>query len=159
DSRNEEQDEAPTPIAPCTDKAICGPDVTTQVKEAVAKTKAVYAKGFFLDGAPTAAEIAAEQKKHFDALTSWSVVWGVGVPSIQAQYAWDIRDLKSAFWRLYQPECCTTPRCEESVQIGNQCHYMGSVNYVIFGVMCELCKMPFDDMTSLIRRYKEGAGN
>src|SRR5262249_25515278 len=34
--------------------------------------------------------------------------------------------------------------CGSSVQVGNACHYAGSVNYVIFGVMCRLCYALYD---------------
>jgi hypothetical protein len=42
----------------------------------------------------------------------------------------------------YRPACASagaTPRCGSSVKIGTDCHNAGSANYVIFGVMSNLC--------------------
>src|SRR5262249_51824254 len=70
----------------------------------------------------------------------------------------------------YRPECATekqNPPCGSSVQVGSDCYYAGSVNYVIFGVMCDLCDKHFtalgsDDandfklggMLDLVNKYK-----
>ena len=74
-----------------------------------------------------------------------------------AGIAWDIDELHNQQWiKRYRPECataCGNQPCgkfypEEvgtvaaataSVWIQDGCYYPGSVNYVIFGVMCKLC--------------------
>jgi hypothetical protein len=58
--------------------------------------------------------------------------------------SWDIYDLHNNKWISddFQPTCATTgakPGCGESVQIDDDCHHAGAVNYVIFGVMFRLC--------------------
>jgi len=54
--------------------------------------------------------------------------------------AWDIAELDPAsrkrFIERYGPECTT---CGEAVQVGDECHHAGSVNYVVFGAMMRLC--------------------
>ena len=57
--------------------------------------------------------------------------------------AWDIVELHNNAWILgYRPACVTqgaTPPCGSTVQVGGDCYYAGSLNYVIYGVMCKLC--------------------
>ena len=86
-----------------------------------------------------------------------------------AATAWDIPELHHQEWiEDYRPECATWttyPRCgwftsdpdfqtdrqiaDRSITIDNSCHLAGSVNYVIYGVMCKLCYDEYD------RRYGE----
>ena len=111
-----------TPAPPAGPQFVCGPDVTKAVSDAVSKTKTTFA-GWS----------SSDQSDACDALTSL----------ITGGAAWDIVDLHNNAWILtYRPACATekaTPPCGSSVQIGNDCYYAGSVNYVIFGVMCDLC--------------------
>jgi hypothetical protein len=105
---------------------VCGPDVTTQVSDAVSKTKTTFA-----GWTPTQMADACH------ALTSLST----------GAYAWDIGELHNNAWILgYRPSCASqgaNPHCGSSVQVGADCHYAGSANYVIFGVMCKLCNNHF----------------
>jgi outer membrane protein OmpA-like peptidoglycan-associated protein len=115
--------EAPAaPAAPVGPQFICGPDVTKPVQDAVSKTRTTFA------GWP-----ASDKSSACDALTSL-VTGGI---------AWDIVDLHNNAWILaYRPACASekaSPPCGSSVQVGSDCYYAGSVNYVIFGVMCDLC--------------------
>lgn len=101
---------------------VCGPDVTTQVRDAVAKTKTTFA-GW----------TGSVRESHCDALDSFST----------GGYAWDIVELHNNAWILgYRPACATqgaTPPCGSTVQVGADCYYAGSPNYVIYGTMCKLC--------------------
>jgi hypothetical protein len=116
----------------------CGPNVTSRVRDAIRIMRAVFEDFWTNDERNDACEalVKAETRKQ----------------------AWDIRELHSQQWvERYRPECATyvpgaTPcglfptdpdnkdgAVQASVQIDSGCHYMGSVNYVIFGHMCKLC--------------------
>jgi len=66
-------------------------------------------------------------------------------------------------WQVYQPRGCATtgahPACGQTVQIGTGCHLHGSANYVIFGVMANLCGMWRTTMRTLIWAYKHSSSN
>jgi hypothetical protein len=121
------------------------------VKDVVARTKTLFA-GW-----------TQEQKDdHCAALVSPST----------ASIAWDIRELHRQEWiQRYRPDCATPcsagdpkkpcgsfpgdpgyGRTQASVQIDSSCHYAGSVNYVIFGVMCKLC----DDNVGTLTKVASG---
>jgi hypothetical protein len=143
-------------------KFSCGPDVTAQVGAAVAKARSIFG-GWTQDQRDEACEDLR----------------GVTTGSS----AWDIVDLHNNAWILdYRPYCATagaTPPCGSSIQVGKDCYYAGSPNYVIFGTMCRLCydhfyaqmragSMPgytgFMDFTEasmvdLIDLYKSGSDN
>ena len=58
-----------------------------------------------------------------------------------AAISWDINQLgpygRERLAERFQPECST---CQKfTVQVGGDCHYSGSVNYALFGVMMRLC--------------------
>jgi hypothetical protein len=61
--------------------------------------------------------------------------------------AWDIIELhEEKLHHLlnfnYVPRCATpgtNPKCDASVTVQGGCHFAGSANYVLFGVMCRLC--------------------
>ncbi len=112
---------APPPSQPAPTHT-CGPNVTTQVENAVSLTKSTFA------GWSTADKGSACQ-----ALISLRT----------GAYAWDIVDLHNNAWILgYRPACATqgaTPPCGSTVQVGSECSYAGSPNYVIYGVMMKLC--------------------
>ena len=104
-------------------KPVCGPDVTKQVKDVVALTRSDFA-GW---GAGT-------RELHCNALDSL----------LTGATAWDIYELHNNSWiyQNYRPACATagaTPPCGSTVQMGADCYYAGSPNYVIFGVMCKAC--------------------
>lgn len=114
---------APTPTPPATPPAfLCGPDVTTQVQDAITKTRSTFA-GWS----------AANKESACDALDSLTT----------GGMAWDIVELHNQAWILtYRPACATagaTPPCGSTVKVGAECYYAGSPNYVIYGVMCKLC--------------------
>ncbi|MGB8217848.1 MAG: DUF4157 domain-containing protein [Candidatus Methanoperedens sp.] len=122
---------SPGPSAPPPSGFVCGPDVTTQISDAVSKTKTTFA-GWS----------ATDKTDACDALTSL----------ITGGFAWDIVDLHNNAWILaYRPGCASaggTPPCGSSVKVGPDCHYAGSPNYVIFGVMCKLCHSHFTSISS-----------
>ena len=103
---------------------VCGPDVTSQVEGAVRSIGNTFTTKWNSD----------QKENACDALDN----------AIDAQSAWDIVQLHNKGWisQNYQPTCATTgavPHCGSSVQVGSDCYYSGSVNYVIFGKMCKLC--------------------
>lgn len=116
----------PTPSPPTPTPAptgpVCGPDVTREVEDAVSRTRTAFA-GWS----------AADRENHCDALDSLRT----------GGFAWDIVDLHNNAWILgYRPTCASvgaTPPCGSTVQVGSECSYAGSPNYVIYGVMCRLC--------------------
>jgi hypothetical protein len=133
------------------DKGICGPDLTTPTKGAVsvARTKfASWSKDQKADACFNL--INLNQFPGTDRRTDgWTPI---------AAISWDIPELHHQGWlKDYRSDCATfskTPTCGffdgdpgftatskpvASVQIDSSCHYAGSVNYVIFGVMCRLC--------------------
>jgi hypothetical protein len=78
--------------------------------------------------------------------------------------AWDIVEMHNADWiyQNYRPACATTggsPACGQTVQVGSGCHFHGSPNYVIFGVMANLCGMWRTTVSALVWAYKSSAGN
>jgi outer membrane protein OmpA-like peptidoglycan-associated protein len=102
---------------------ICGPDVTRQVEDAVASARSLFA-----GWTPDQKNEACEDLR--------------GVTTGSA--AWDIVELHNNAWILnYRPLGCATlgatPHCGSTVQVGRECYYAGSPNYVIFGTMCRLC--------------------
>ena len=114
---------APTPTP---SRFICGPDVTTQVHDSVDHTKTTFA-----GWTGTQKENACHDL----------------ISLVTGGFAWDINELHNNAWILrYRPSCASqyaTPHCGSSVQVGTDCHYAGSANYVIFGVMCKLCHTHF----------------
>ncbi|HEY0172924.1 MAG TPA: DUF4157 domain-containing protein [Pyrinomonadaceae bacterium] len=105
-------------------KFVCGPDVTSPVADAIADTKSAFG-----GWSPSQKEDACDA---LDSLRTGGM-------------AWDIVELHNQDWihQNYRPPCATkgaTPACGASVQVDEDCHYAGSVNYVIFGVMCKLCR-------------------
>lgn len=112
---------APSP-APAQPQSVCGPNVTAQIQAAVANTRSTFA-GWSNPGKHNACQ----------ALISLST----------GAYAWDIIELHNNAWLLgYRPACATagaTPPCGSTVQVGTDCYYAGSPNYVIFGTMCSVC--------------------
>jgi hypothetical protein len=125
---------APAPPPPSTDGgsgAVCGPDVTAQVSAAVANTRTTFG-GWS----------SSDKSDACHALNSLST----------GAYAWDILELHNNAWILdYRPACATkgaSPPCGSTVKVGSDCHYAGSVNYVIFGTMCDLCRSHFTAIKS-----------
>jgi hypothetical protein len=123
------------------DTGVCGPNVTAPTRAAVDAADFWFGT-WNID----------QQEDACSNLKSWSL----------ASIAWDIPELHHQDWvKDYRPECatfCKTPTCGlfsgdpgwrdtgenpstaiASVQIDGSCHYAGSVNYVIFGVMFRLC--------------------
>jgi hypothetical protein len=107
---------------------VCGPDVTKQVKDVVALLKSDFG-GWS----------ASTRQAHCDALDSL----------LTGATAWDIYELHNNAWiyQNYRPACATagaTPPCGSTVQVGSDCYYAGSPNYVIYGAMCKLCYDHYD---------------
>jgi hypothetical protein len=109
-------------------KKVCGPDISTQLEDAVARTRSAFA-GWSSAERATACVALAE-----------TPIGAVG---------WEINQLgpggREQAAKNFQPACATCGG-SLSVQVGSGCHYAGSVNYVIYGVMMRLCRdhMTFD---------------
>jgi hypothetical protein len=99
-------------------KKVCGPDIMGALEAALARVKSEFAS--------------------WSALTRYNAC-GDLVTLPGAAIVWDIRELgpggRDDFSKRYQG--CES--CGNSVQVGNGCHYSGSVNYVAYGVMMRLC--------------------
>jgi hypothetical protein len=119
----------------------CGIDVTESTKSAIRATKSAFFHW-------------TNDQRHqaCKALHSLSV----------GDIAWDILELHSqvtsdALNKPFRPSCATsgaTPACGSSVTIGGSCHFAGSANYVIFGIMCRLCHDHYENMLSNASFYE-----
>jgi hypothetical protein len=116
---------------------VCGPNITSPLLNTIRLVKWVFEESWTDEEKETACESLTAADSRLK--------------------AWDIRELHSQQWvERYRPDCanCSTgpTPCglfpgdpefqgapQASVQVNNGCYYMGSVNYVIFGVMCRLC--------------------
>jgi hypothetical protein len=112
---------APAPAPPTT--FVCGPDVTPQVRGVVAAVRSAWGG--------------------WNSNQRGEACWAL--ENIDCgPVAWDIVQLHNNAWiyQDYRPACASAganPRCGSSVKVGPDCHNAGSVNYVIFGAMCDLC--------------------
>jgi len=137
---------APTVKPP--ENGVCGPNLTKPISAAIKMTQHTFKDIWTPDQRDEACNGIINQKT--------------------AATAWDIPELHHQGWiEDYRPECATWttyPRCgwftsdpdfktdrqiAASITIDNSCHLAGSVNYVIYGVMCKLCYDEYD------RRYGE----
>lgn len=127
---------------------ICGPDVTIVIQNTLSDVGSSFRRLTALRGS------ACRNLDH----------------PPEARYSWDIILLHNSdwIWRLFRPYCATiggNPACGHSIQVGTQCHYAGSVNYVVYGLMCKLCydhglhRFTEEHMLAQIERYKRGAPN
>jgi len=100
---------------------VCGPDVTGALEDVVSRTEAAF---------------GAWSSLQRDLACFTLVETPIGA------VGWEINQLgpggREESADNFRPECAT---CTESlsVQVGSGCHYAGSVNYVIYGVMLRLC--------------------
>jgi hypothetical protein len=142
----ESTSQAKTATQPC---KTCGPDVTQQVQDATQKTKDQFAS--WKDGDKLSACMSLESL--WPRVGPGSIFQGGSLKySFEASLAWNIPELMrnsvdylhnhrggNSWIKGYQPACATAPGCDDSVLVDGHCYYAGSVNYVIFGVMCRLC--------------------
>jgi hypothetical protein len=128
----------------------CGPDITDALKQAVQKIQSQF--GGWSDNDKQNACISLESLEprwggegFFTAFPKYAVEAGV---------AWNIPELMrnsvdfkgghrggNQWIKSYQQYGCASPDppCGQTVQVDKECYYSGTVNYVIFGVMCRLC--------------------
>jgi len=102
---------------------VCGPDITKQVKDANIKTRAKFGTW-------------TSSRKEDACQHLVSIFYG--------PFAWDIIPLNERDWILnnYGSVCASqgaSPSCTESVRVDDQCFFGGSVNYIHFGNMFDLC--------------------
>jgi hypothetical protein len=102
-------------------KKVCGPDITDALKDAVSRTRAAFAKWSSIQRAAACITL---------------------VDTPIGAFGWEINQLgpggREQVAKRYQPECATCGG-SLSVRVGSGCHYAGSANYVIYGVMLSLC--------------------
>jgi hypothetical protein len=128
----------PAPAPAATPPAVCGPDVTAAVGNVIADMNAAWG-GWN----------ATEREE-----ACWSLQnFGCGPD------AWDIVQLHNNAWiyQDYRPDCASvgaTPPCGSTVQVDSDCHFAGSVNYVIFGRQCKLCDIWPTTMHAMIYVHK-----
>ena len=120
----------------------CGPDVTKQLKNVVAKIQQTFRNW---DESQRKSACAALSSTKSDASIPGAPVWA---------NAWDIKQLHDTSWM--KQSVCGIPRdeCGDTVMIEGQCFFAGSVNYVMFGVISRLCEFQKDSMLRAIDLYK-----
>lgn len=114
---------------------VCGPDVTKELTDALARTRAIFAtwpSKHKTDGCQALISLKQSPSGQF-----------------YGEIAWDVVELHNNYWiltyRKAAPDaggCATAgavPRCGSSVQVGTECYYAGSPNYSLFGALFKLC--------------------
>ena len=108
----------PGPVSPDCAPKTCGPDITRALDDAMGRVRSEFS--------------GCSTLERYDACIGLTTLPGAAI-------SWDIKELgpggRESFTRQY-PGCGT---CGNSVQVGNDCHYAGSVNYAVYGVMMRLC--------------------
>jgi hypothetical protein len=99
---------------------VCGPDIKSQVVDALNLTRSTFV-GW----------TNSEKTEACEALVSMKT----------GEVAWDICELHKKDWIIdYRPDCAwNRDDCGSSATVDNNCHYMGAINYSLFGVQCKLC--------------------
>jgi len=125
----------PTPTPPgnytpvTTKDSVCGPDITDRVLEVLRKIRQDYKSGGF------------NQAEACEKLTNLKT----------GGNAWDIADLGpeiGGYWFTpYVASKCAIPRpqCSASVEFLGTCQNAQTVNYVMWGMLTSLCKIPNPD--------------
>ena len=121
----------------CVEKT-CGPDVTSGLKDVLSRTRAAFGGWSSLERAVACTTL---------------------VQSPIGAAGWEINQLgpggRDKVAERYQPDCATCG-ASLSVQVGSGCHYSGSVNYVVYGVMLRLCHDHLESKrSSLASTYSE----
>lgn len=98
---------------------VCGPDITDALLDALSRVKSAFA--------------GWSGPKRYAACSSL-----VTIPA--AAFSWDIRELGPGGRAAFTKQYAGCDKCGNSVQVGNGCHYSGSVNYAAYGVMMRLCR-------------------
>ena len=122
----------------CRRPEVCGPDITEALKDVLSRTRTAFAKW-----SPTQRNVACISL----------------VQTPIAAFGWEINQLgpggREQGVKNFQPECATCGG-SLSVQVGSGCHYAGSVNYVVYGVMMQLCH---DELEGFVFTEKEMGRN
>ena len=130
---------APVPVSP-PPPFRCGPDITAELAAAMANLRSMFA-----------GLTDKKQDEVCDSLDSLTL----------GPVTWDVSELHNSdwIWQAYRPACATvggSPACSHSVQVGSDCWYSGSANYVTFGVICDVCSDHYAG-TSDASRFSEAA--
>jgi hypothetical protein len=114
----------------------CGVEVTDLIKGAMKDARAAF-KGWDDDDKLDSCQALVD-------LSTGDIAWDI--VEMHGQVTGDLLNNR------FRPACATsgaTPACGSSVTVDGGCHFAGSANYVIFGVMCRLCS---DFLADLWRR-------
>jgi hypothetical protein len=98
---------------------VCGPDIADELTETLSRVKSAFASW-------------GSQARYTTCLSLVTLPAGA--------ISWDISELGPGGRERFAdkfPDCAT---CGYSVQVGRDCHYAGSVNYVAYGLMMRLCR-------------------
>lgn len=112
----------------------CGIDVTESTKSAIRTTKSEFFRW--------STDQRHQACSALSSLTAGDIAWDI--LDLHAQVTSDLLN------KPFRPQCATsgaTPACGSSVTIDGGCHFAGSANYVIFGIMCRLC---FDHYNTML---------
>jgi len=110
----------PGGYAACVPKKVkrCGPDVTDELESTLSRVKSAFGTW----SGPT----------RYAACVNLVTLPGAAV-------SWDISELGPGGRERLSNQFPDCNGCGSSVQVGTGCHYTGSVNYVVYGVMMRLC--------------------
>ena len=116
------------PGPPCVaTQKVCGPDVTGALESALGRVKSTFAGWSDLRRANVCGDL-------------------VTLPA--AAFNWDVRELGPGGREAFQKRYGGCSSCGYTVAVGGRCHYSGSVNYVVYGVMMRLCHDHFSSSDS-----------
>ena len=113
-------------------KGTCGPNITEALQKMLQEVESTFA------GA--------------DDLTRGSCCQAL-YSLATAFFAWDIQQLRDQGWIATYQGCAKGDDCDRSVQVTSQCHYAGSVNYVLFGKAHRLCYDYYKRLGVDVERY------
>ncbi|MEA2736293.1 MAG: hypothetical protein QOE14_2744 [Humisphaera sp.] len=132
-------------------ECVCGPQVKNEVAQALAKVRAKFA-----GWSQAQRDIVCDAIAGVAAATQNDPTFGNSPMYLNA---WDINELKGfagppAWLGGYSPPCATPAACASTVQISNQCFYVGSVNYSLLGVIAKGCGWSQARMKTIVYAYK-----
>ncbi len=136
----------PAPVPPITipkkpHKFVCGPDVTNAISVVLDKVKQKFAALSTSEKVQNCGELGNPIGGSGGGFTAWDIV--------------ELHQAARGIWPVaYRPECASKgakPVCGTTVQVGNECFYMGSPNYVLFGAIMKQCSNHFKGSDPEIR--------
>jgi hypothetical protein len=136
-------------------RPVCGPDVTRQIIDAIVKTKSQFSGWSTTDKERRCDQLTGP----LSGLSAWDIGQLHEISFVANASPAELEELERMGYRRprnwvldYRPECATPgirPPCGSTIQVGRNCYWAGSVNYVIFGVMMRLCYDYYDSVGSV----------